>query len=592
MFWTKFGESSRKLVYSAVVVAVATVLLVVAIHRSSPIVNAAPTASFPGAGTGAIPDDASGVCHTSEGTPLNVTFNVSGITGSVTNVAVSFAGTHTWIGDLSVSLIAPNSTSHVIFARTGATAASGEIPESYGQGDDLQGGTYNFADSNTSPPSGGWWQEAFSGDENHVMTPGNYRTTASGGASAVSPAPATNMNAAFAGVTNANGTWTLRVTDGCSGDAGSVTAATLTIVGGGTFAADANVDMNGDGKTDWVVTRATNSPTFSGPSSNFSMDQRYDPTVKPKSPTRHMPPAGNSLTAAGLPIYWYVALNGVAGGGVGQLGDQETDTLTPEDFDGDGKDDLAVWTPGPPFSANFKILQSSTNTIRIDTFGQDGDVPQVVGDYDGDNKADPAVFRCPPIGSGGGQCYYFFRGSNNNPAGNITYVQWGFGEDGDFFPLIGDFDGDGKYDFCIQREIPFGSNQGQFVLYRSSDAQVEYINWGYFTDHIVPGDYDGDGKADFCVVRVDPSNHQIYYVLTKAGTIGQVTWGLGGDFLVPGDYDGDGKTDFAIWRPSADPAQNYFWILSSSNLSVSSFEWGQCITPATCDFPVATWAVY
>jgi subtilisin-like proprotein convertase family protein len=571
-------------VYSAVVIALAAAVMIVAIHRSLPIVNAAPAASFPGVGTGAIPDDATGICHSTEGTPLNITFNVTGITGSVTNVAVSLAGTHTWMGDLSVTLIAPNSMSHVIFARTGATVASGEVPESYGQGDDLQGGTYNFADSNTSPPSGGWWQEAFSGDANHVMTPGDYRTTASGGDGAISPAPATSMNAAFAGIVNANGTWTLRITDGCAGDAGNISAATLTIVGGGAFTPDANVDMNGDGKSDFVIIRETTTSFAPETNSALPATPRRNPDLKPKYPSRRS--SANLASFVGSPLYWWVAFNGGAGGyRVEQMGDSATDHPIPEDFDGDGKDDFAVWTPGT--QAYFQILQSSNNTVRSEAFGQDLDVPEVVGDYDGDNKADPAVFRCPEFTAG--QCYYFFRGSKNNPAGNITYFPWGYGLDGDYFPYIGDFDGDGKYDFCLQRELPIGSNLGQFVLFRSSDLSVEYINWGFFTDNLVPGDYDGDGRTDFCVRRSnDPSvGARTYYVLTRNGPHFQTSWGATSDESVPGDYDGDGKTDFAIWRPNNAGSSGAFWILNSSNQSVSVYPWG-----VSTDVPIANWVVW
>jgi hypothetical protein len=502
--------------------------------------------------------------------------------------------THTYLGDLSTTLIAPNGTTHVIFARTLATAADGSSPTGFGASDNLAG-TYNFADANTNPPSGGWWEEAgLTGtDTNHVMTPGNYRTTAPGGAGASFPAPATNMNAAFAGVVNANGTWTLRITDGCNGDTGDVSAATLTIVGGGTFAADANVDLNGDGKTDFVVARETNSPFAPGFAAPSTSVQRRDPDVKPRFASRRSSGLTSANAIGATSIFWYTSLNGSGATAVTQFSNTDLHDITPEDFDGDGKDDLAVWISGPPFSAKFQILQSTTNTVRTEIFGQDFDVASVVGDYDGDNKADPAVFRCPEFGNGAGQCYFFFRGSLNNPAGNITYVPWGYGEDGDFFPLIGDFDGDGKYDFCLQRETSFGSNQGQFLLLRSSDLGVEYINWGFFTDNIIPGDYDGDGRADFCVRRSDDPvpGARTYYLLTRAGTMGQVRWGVNGDESVPGDYDGDGKTDFAIWRPSLDPSQNFFWILNSHDLSVSAFEWGQC-SPGACDVPIANWAVF
>jgi hypothetical protein len=65
------------------------------------------------------------------------------------------------------------------------------------------------------------------------------------------------MTPAFAGVADPNGVWTLRLEDGCAGDSGSIAAATLTIEGGPTVAADAPVDYNGDGRSDFVVVRNT-----------------------------------------------------------------------------------------------------------------------------------------------------------------------------------------------------------------------------------------------------------------------------------------------------------------------------------------------
>jgi hypothetical protein len=232
-----------------------------------------------------------------------------------------------------------------------------------------------------------------------------------------------------------------------------------------------------------------------------------------------------------------------------------------------------------------------TSTVDVQIFGQDGDDPAVVGDYDGDNKADPAVYRCPDIAAPAGQCFFFFRGSNANPGGNVTYVPWGFGNDGDFFPNVGDFDGDGKNDFCIQAEHPSVPGQGLFYLLRSSDSAVEWVSWGNDSDFLIPGDYDGDGKTDFCVRRTGLDNRRQYWILFRTGLTDLRIWGVTGDTSVPGDYDGDGKTDLAIWRPSTDPTQNYFWIQSSQTGAVSLVEWGQCPT-GNCDYPVANWAVH
>ena len=355
---------------------------------------------------------------------------------------------------------------------------------------------------------------------------------------------------------------------------------------------DANADFNGDGKTDFTVARATTTPLTEAQAPGLAPILR-----NPHSKNEDGKLLGNSQTKSENlitpPIYWYTYFTNNGTVGIGQLGDAATDFILTEDFDGDLKDDLVVWTQAPATQANFKILQSSTNTVRVETFGQNGDDPAVVGDYDGDGKADPAVYRCPDIASPAGQCFFYFRGSMNNPGGNITYVPWGFGNDGDFFPNIGDFDGDNKNDFCIQRTSPTQAGQGQFVLLKSNGLGVEYINFGLDTDFIVPGDYDGDGKSDFCLNRRNaPSNGlRTYYVLTRTGAVSQIQYGLANDVLAPGDYDGDGKTDFAIWRPNTDPNQNFFWVRNSSNGAVNLFEWGQCPT-GNCDEPVAHWAVH
>lgn len=182
------------------------------------------TTTFPGSGVGNIPDATA--CGPSPGVPLNIFFNVSGIASAPSSVDVSMtfgSPNHTWMGDIVATLIAPNGTTHPVFGVTGSTTATG-----IGDSSDL-GGSYLFSDIAPVPPSGGWWQEATVQTATGIMSAGTYRTTASGGAGQVNPAPPTSINATFAGIPNSNGTWTLRLTDGCSGDTGNVTAASLTL---------------------------------------------------------------------------------------------------------------------------------------------------------------------------------------------------------------------------------------------------------------------------------------------------------------------------------------------------------------------------
>jgi hypothetical protein len=434
-------------------------------------------------------------------------------------------------------LIAPNGTSSVVFGRIGATTATAA-----GTSSDLVG-PYGFR--NTSDPN------IWSVSATNPLPSNTYAAVVSGGAGIVSPAPTVNLDAAFAGVANPNGTWTLRFRDGCDGDTGAVSAVTLTVDGAVGPPPAANADYNGDGRTDYTVARDVSGQ-----------------------------------------IQWFTSINGSGTTSGIAWGSSATDSIVVEDFDGDGRDDVAVWRPistgQPSGNAFFYVLRSSDSTFQSIDFGQLNDNTAVVADYDGDGKADPAVYRCPAFGAGDGQCFFYYRASNANPSGNITFVPWGFGETGDFFPYSGDFDGDGKNDFCIQRPNPSAPSSGQFVLRRSTDGGVEFINWGNSSDFLVPGDYDGDGRDDFCVRRtVSGARHHFILERDGGGTgANPIIWGITGDVSVPGDYDGDGKQDIAVWRANADPAQNFFYVRRSSDNGLTTFEWGQ-----TGDFAVASWYV-
>lgn len=298
------------------------------------------------------------------------------------------------------------------------------------------------------------------------------------------------------------------------------------------------MDFNGDGKTDFVVVRNTGG----GPTGQ---------------------------------ITWFTQLNG----GTRTQSDWglNGDFYVPADYDGDSKTDIAIWRPGVPGSAAFYILQSATSTVRALNFGQTGDNPSVMGDYTGDGKADPAIYRAGA--TSGAQSTWWYLASSGANSGLQVPVQWGLNGD---FPAPGDYDGDKKADFAVQRNN--GGGQARFMFLLATGSQANAVVFGTPTDVIVPGDYDGDQKTDLAVVRGSGGAIQWWVRPSSTGVTptSPVLFGLSAtDFPTQGDYDGDGKTDIAIWRPNADPTQNYFWTLGST-AGVGQTEWGQ-----NGDYPIA-----
>jgi hypothetical protein len=135
--------------------------------------------------------------------------------------------------------------------------------------------------------------------------------------------------------------------------------------------------------------------------------------------------------------------------GAASIANAQTNKGTYLDFTGDGKTDWAVinvqLTSNYPF--RWKILGNQTGSsaqtapfIRVFDYGPIGDIA-VPGDYTGDRKTDPTVWRPDPQG-----IFYVAQ----FPAGTDEIkldlaVPWGIGHV-DGAGSQGDYDGDGKMD--------------------------------------------------------------------------------------------------------------------------------------------------
>jgi uncharacterized repeat protein (TIGR03803 family) len=210
-----------------------------------------------------------------------------------------------------------------------------------------------------------------------------------------------------------------------------------------------------------------------------------------------------------------------------------TPTVTTHvDYDGDKRADIAVYRSS---TGEWLIHRSSDRQALTIPWGapalEDRPVP---ADYDGDGAADVAVYR-----ESSGE--WFIRRSSDL---TLLHGQWG-APGFDDLPVPADFDGDGIADLAVYR-----GTTGEWFVRRSTDGSRYEGTWGApsLGDIPVPADYDGDGRADLAVYRTTTGGW--FVRRSSTGTPFAASWGSPtlGDVPVPADYDGDKKADVAVYR--------------------------------------------
>ncbi|MCX6992379.1 MAG: ice-binding family protein [Kiritimatiellaeota bacterium] len=194
------------------------------------------------------------------------------------------------------------------------------------------------------------------------------------------------------------------------------------------------------------------------------------------------------------------------------------------DYDGDGKSDLAVYRDG---YWSIYLMAGRLLCYEEGLFGGPDSIP-MTGDYDGDGKSDLAFYR------DGYWSIYLMAGRL------LCYEEGPFGGP-DWTPVSGDFDGDGKSDLAVYRD-------GYWSIYLMAGRLLCYEEglWGGPGWTPVSGDFDGDGKSDLAVYR--DGYWSIYLMAGSQLCYEEGPFGGAGWTTVSGDFDGDGKSDLAVYR--------------------------------------------
>ena len=324
-------------------------------------------------------------------------------------------------------------------------------------------------------------------------------------------------------------------------------------------------------------------------------------------------------TASGLsPSTWEKFTQSSVSGMANEDDDRFGHTLAAGDFDGDGKDDLAVGVPYEDvgtvsnggavaifYGSGSGLLPSSTEVVTQSTIAGAGNEADdhfgyslAAGDFDGDGKDDLAIgipLENDAVSNSGSVAVLYGSAGGLLPVDFELIDQSGLSgttsEAEDRFGTslaAGDLDGDGDDELVIgvpHEDLSSIVDAGMVVILEGSTAGlVPLDDRVYFQDSVVGGagetgdkfgwavavgDFDGDGHADVAASAPyeDFSATDDGHLAVLYGTPGTppTTWGeaitelsahanretgdLAGYSLTTGDFDGDGYVDLAAGVP-------------------------------------------
>jgi hypothetical protein len=270
-----------------------------------------------------------------------------------------------------------------------------------------------------------------------------------------------------------------------------------------------------------------------------------------------------------------------------------TDDITVGDYVGDSKSDPTVWRDSNAvfYVGNFPLGTGGITLNRAVQFGNGAtDVPGAQGDYDGDGKTDFTLVRSTTDG-----LIWYILGSVSNTVRAVRFgtavAQTGLTGTA-VFPGA-DFTGDGRDELIVLNRNTAGTIVNYYIGDSITGAGVITRSFGnYNTDFsLAPDDYTGDGRADFVAVRETQGANAVWYIGNSQNTtVTATSFGLADpaftdlDLPVRGDFDGDGRHDICVWRESN---QTFYFVSTLIPGAIGGQRFGD-----TGDFPLGSFALY
>ena len=297
------------------------------------------------------------------------------------------------------------------------------------------------------------------------------------------------------------------------------------------------------------------------------------------------------------------------------------------DFDGDGRDEIAVAPEASASAGNdlwvARFVPASRTWQHVSPIAghpMQADLDAtglgypaklgLAGDFDGDKRAELLLVP-QAAGSAGNDCWVMKFDTAGKTWRHLSPIA-GHAMQADLdasglgypikFGVVGDFDGDGRYEVAFAPDAPTSAGNDFWVMKfdvaskswkhlspiagHPMQADFDCSGLGYPAKLAVAGDFDGDGRAEIAVVpaaggsagndiwvmKFDTASKTWKHLSPIAGHPMQADIDCSGlgypvKFAVVGDFDGDGRPEIAFAPEASGSAGNDIWVMKFDTAS-------------------------